>query len=251
MTVPPQFDMTGRVALVTGASRGIGRAIALGLGRAGAAVAVHCAGNVAAAQQAADKIDRSCVVQGDLSDERTPSQIVDQAAAALGPIDILVLNASIQIRQSLDQITLADARQQLQVNLLASLQLVQACLPGMVERRWGRILTIGSVQQQVPHPQMLVYAASKSAQLNICRNLARQVAASGVTVNNLAPGVIDTDRNSEALSTQANRQRVLERIPADSIGVADDCVGAALLMCSDAGRYITGADLLIDGGMAL
>ncbi|MEI8244298.1 MAG: SDR family oxidoreductase, partial [Lentisphaerota bacterium] len=118
------------------------------------------------------------------------------------------------------------------------------------ERKWGRVLSIGSVQQKKPHRDMLIYAATKAAQTNMVQNLAVQVAPFGVTVNNLAPGVIVTDRNSVQMSDQTICETVLKKIPAGFIGQSEDCVGAAVLLCSDAGRYITGQDFYVDGGMS-
>jgi NAD(P)-dependent dehydrogenase (short-subunit alcohol dehydrogenase family) len=116
----------------------------------------------------------------------------------------------------------------------------------MTERGWGRVLTIGSIQQFSPHPGMIVYAGSKAMQHNFAVNLARQVAGAGVTVNNLAPGVIATARNREQLVE--NAERLKTRIPVGRIGRPEDLVGAALLLCSDAGSYINGASVLVDGG---
>ena len=113
------------------------------------------------------------------------------------------------------------------------------------------MLMIGSVQQMVPHPEMALYAASKSALENLTRNLAKQLASSGVTANTLAPGVIDTDRNKQALGNETYLQQILAKIPAKRVGQPEDCVGAALMLCSDAGAYITGQTLFIDGGMSL
>ncbi len=121
----------------------------------------------------------------------------------------------------------------------------------MCERRWGRILAIGSVQQIRPHPEMAVYAATKSAQDNLIRNLARQLASHGVAVNSLAPGVINTDRNREALADHHYATQLVDHIPVGRIGEPTDCVGAALLMCSPAGEYITGQTIVVDGGMTL
>lgn len=113
------------------------------------------------------------------------------------------------------------------------------------------MLMIGSVQQSVPHPEMALYAASKAALENLTHNLAKQLAPSGITVNTLAPGVIDTDRNKQALGDNNYLQQVLAKIPARRVGQPEDCVGAALLLCSDAGAYITGQNLFVDGGMSL
>ena len=119
----------------------------------------------------------------------------------------------------------------------------------MAERGWGRILGIGSVQQVRPNPNLLIYAGLKSALSTMLRSLAKAYAARGVTANTLAPGLIDTDRNADLKQDPALYRSILDRIPAGAAGDAEDCVGAALLLCSDAGRYITGVDLLVDGGM--
>ena len=246
------FDVAGRTALVTGSSRGIGRAIALALAEYGADVAVHCARRVADAEEVAEKARgfgvRSLVVQADFAEAAGPPQLVEAVTQGLGTIDILVLNASIEERTPWAEITLESFQRQVEVNLRSTLQLFQLVVPGMVERGWGRVVTLGSIQQVKPSPVMLVYAGHKVAQLNMARNLALQVARSGVTVNNLAPGAILTERNAEPLSDPEHRARIEGRIPIGRLGAPDDLVGAALLLCSDAGRYITGADLFVDGG---
>lgn len=250
-----KFDLNGRGALVTGSARGIGRAIALGLAECGAAVAVH---GVAPNQMLNETLarvqvlsPRSGAVTGDLANPDCAERIVAEAAAALGTVDIVVINASIQIRKPWADVTQEEAEQQMQVNFHSTLRIIQAVVPAMRAKNWGRILTIGSIQQERPHPDMIVYAASKSAQLNLVRNLAKQLAPDNITVNNLAPGVIVTDRNTAALADESYAARVRDRIPMHSFGEADDCVGAAQLLCSNAGRYITGTDLVVDGGMHL
>ena len=250
-----QFNLTGRTALVTGSSRGIGRAMAVGLAEAGAVVAVHGIQPAAALEESLAEVralsPRSVAVTGDLGRPDVPARILHEAAAALGGIDILVANASIQIRKPWAEVTQEEAAQQMQANFHATLQMIQAAVPAMRAKKWGRILTIGSVQQQRPHPDMIVYAASKSAQESLVRNLAKQLGPDGITVNNLAPGVIVTDRNTAALADPAYAGRVRNAIPLHEFGAPSNCVGAALLLCSDAGRYITGVDLLVDGGMHL
>ena len=121
----------------------------------------------------------------------------------------------------------------------------------MKEKGWGRIVTIGSVQQIRSHVEMIVYSATKVAQVSMVKSLAPQFAPFGVTINNLAPGAIATPRNDEVLSNQAYLTLVESKIPAGYVGQPEDCAGAAILLCSDAGRYITGQDLFIDGGMSL
>lgn len=255
MSLNQIFGISGKTALVTGASRGIGQAIALGLAQAGANVAVHYVGNREKAADTAETIRglgvKSTTICGDLSHAGAPQKIYRDCAETLGAPDILVLNASVQLRKPWNQITPEVFDQQMHTNVRASLELMQLVMPRMIEKKWGRVLTIGSVQEAKPHPEMAVYAASKSAQESMVRNIAAQVAQYGVTVNNLAPGVIATDRNTEVLSNESYRQKVLNRIPMHRCGESTDCVGAALLFCSDAGRYITGASLLVDGGLHL
>lgn len=255
MEITELFSLRGRMALVTGSSRGIGRSIGLGLAAAGADVVFHGVSNPQAAAQAAAEAQgygvRAFAVQADLSTMDGVRELFAKALDLLGQIDILVPNVSIQLRVPWPEITRDQYELQMGVNFRSTFELIQLALPGMIERRWGRVMTVGSVQEVKPHAEMLIYAASKAAIANMVRNLAKQVAQHGVTVNNLAPGVFDTPRNADALSDPAYRQRVQDAIPVGFIAEPIDTVGAALLLCSEAGRYITGIDLLVDGGFAL
>lgn len=244
------FSLTGRTALITGSSRGIGAAMARGFAEAGARVAVHCAGRIDEATRIASEIG-GCAVQADLSAADGARRCWDGAVQGLGRIDILVCNASIQIPKPWLEATGEDFERQIQVNLRSTWELLRLAAPAMQERGWGRILTIGSVQEAKPNPAMQIYAASKNAQTALALALAKQLAPHGVTVNNLAPGVIDTDRTRERIVDEAYRQKVMTWIPAGRLGEPTDCVGAALLLCSDAGSYITGQNLFIDGGMGM
>ncbi len=249
------FSLEGRTALVTGSARGIGRAIARALAECGATVAVH-------GVRASDALDQSladvrafspqsAAVTGDLGEPGAAAKIVADAAAAVGAPDILVANASIQIRRPWLEISAEEALLQMQVNFHATLQLFQAAYPAMAARHWGRLISVGSVQEVRPHPEMPVYAASKAALENLVRNLARQAAPDGVTVNNLCPGVFATDRNAEALNNPVYAEQVRGKIPVRDFAQPEDAAGAALLLCSDAGRYITGVTLRVDGGMGV
>lgn len=255
MSTADPFSLNGRNALITGASRGIGRAIALGFARHGANVAIHYATRTedasAVAAEAAACGTKAITIAGDLADPAAPDRIYQSATDQFGRLDILVLNASVQFRENWQTITPEQFDQQISVNLRSSLRLMQLAIPPMQQRKWGRVLAIGSVQQVKPHRQMAVYAATKNAQLALVRNIAAQVAPDGVTVNNLAPGVIATERNAIAFEDPEMRPRILANIRVGFAGQPEDCVGAALLLCSDAGRYITGSDFLVDGGWSL
>ncbi len=199
------------------------------------------------AEEAAHKIPGGLPAREDLLDPAGPERLF----AATGPVDILVLNASVQYRTRWDEIPSTELARQLQLNFSSTLRLLQLYVPPMRQKGWGRVLCAGSVQQYKPHPEMAVYAATKAAQQNLVLNLAKQLAPFGITVNNLAPGVIDTPRNRQALADPAYAPRLLAGIPAGFAGEARDCAAGALLLCSEEGRYITGTDLLIDGGMHL
>jgi len=251
----PDFDLAGKHAVVTGSSRGIGRAIALALADAGADVAIHAAGSRDKAEATAEEVRRmgrrSVVVMADLSDGDAPRHIFDEVTSAFGSLDILVSNASVQIPESWTTVTREHFEQQVTVNWRSAFELIQKCLPPMMERGWGRVLTIGSVQELRPHPDMLIYAATKNAQTSMVHNFAKQVSHRGVTVNNLAPGVIGTDRSLERLEDAEYEKVVLSKIPVAKIGRPEDCAGTALLLCSNAGQYITGQNVFVDGGMSL
>ena len=238
-------------ALVTGSSRGIGRAIAVALAKDGYELIVHCAGNVAKAKETKAIIEeqggKADILVADLCDTDSVQKLLQE----IGNIDVLVLNASLQIRKKWIEIPLEECYQQLNCNFVASMMLIQAVVPYMKEQKWGRIVTIGSVQETKPHPDMLVYSASKAAQTNMVRSLSLQLASDGITVNNVAPGVIYTDRNAEALTDAEYAKTVMDSIPAGFYGQPEDCAGIVRLLCSEQGRYITGQNIYVDGGKSV
>lgn len=241
------FDLTGKKALVTGSTQGIGFAAAKCLSDFGATVFVNGASSEEKTAAAAAQIPGAVPVTVDLSSP----DCADKLYAVTGDIDILILNASVQYRRAWNAITDDEFDRQIAINLRASLKCIQKYAPHMQEQGWGRIITVGSVQQQKPHKDMLIYAATKAAQENMARNLAVQLAPFGITVNNIAPGVIETPRNTAVLSDAEGRRSVLARIPCGYAGQPADCAGQILLLCSEAGRYITGENIYIDGGMKL
>ena len=254
-SVLDRFRLTNRTALVTGARREIGRAIALALSGAGARLAIHHAGTEEEEADAASVVHEIEQSGGGARAFGQDFSLADaghrlaETVSAWSPIDILVLNASIEMPESYDSISRDRFDRQIAVNLRSPLELLQDLVPPMGQRGWGRVVTIGSVQQVRPHPQMMVYAGTKAAQLNWVWNLARQFGGQGVTVNNLAPGAILTARNREQMAVEG--EALVQRIPAGRLGQPDDLAGAALLLCSDAGAYINGVNLYVDGGRAI
>ena len=255
MEIKNLFSLKGKTALVTGGSQGIGKAISLVLAEYGANVVVNYRSGKALAEETYQEIKALGVecylLPCDLSSVDSAKTIARYLAGNMLEIDILVLNASVQFRKSWNEVTADEFELQLNTNLRASLFLIQELYPVMQKKGWGRILTIGSVQQLRPHQQMIAYAASKVAQLSMVKSLAPQFGSAGVTINNLAPGAIATGRNEEVLKDEQYKKNVETKIPLGFIGEASDCAAAALLLCSDAGRYITGQDIFVDGGMGL
>jgi NAD(P)-dependent dehydrogenase (short-subunit alcohol dehydrogenase family) len=251
MTGSP-WRLDGRVALLAGSGRGIGMAIAKALADAGARVAIN------GMEREGDElrgivagIPGAVALPLDLGAPGTGVLLAERATALLGPPDILVLGAAIQIEGDWDAATPDAMDAQWRVNLREALTLTQAVVPGMCERGWGRVLGIASVQHVKPHPQMMVYAALKAGLTNALRNLAKQIAPTGVTVNTIAPGAIATPRNADRLADPAQAATVHARIPMGRVGTAEECAAAALFLCSPAASYVTGVDLLVDGGLAL
>jgi len=254
-SVKQLFSLEGRRALVTGSARGIGRAVARALAEFGATVAVH---GVKASEALDESLagvrafsPASAAVTGDLAERGLARRLIADVTAAIGAPDIVVANASVQFRRPWLEVPEDEALLQMQVNFHATYQLFQAAYPSMAQQKWGRLISVGSVQEDRPHMEMPIYAASKSALENLVRNLAKQVGAAGVTVNNLCPGVFATDRNAEALNNPAYAEKVRNAIPVRDFAAPEDAAGAAVLLCSDAGRYITGTTLRVDGGMGI
>ena len=249
------FDLRGKKALVTGSSRGIGRAIALGLADYGADVIVHYTEQKETAEALSAQIRQkgrdSFAIGKNLMDSDCADVIWETLKNKIEGVDILILNASVQYKKPWTAFTLTDFDEQMAVNVRSGIMLIQKAVPYMKTKKWGRIITIGSVQEHKPHPDMLIYSASKAAQTMVVYSLAGQLAHDGITVNNIAPGVILTDRNQAAYDDVVYRSQVTGTIPMAFWGKPEDCVGAALLLCSDAGRYITGQSILVDGGKAL
>lgn len=255
MEIKKTFDLKGKTALVTGGSQGIGKAISLALAEYGAdLVIVYRRGNQLALETQGEilKIGVKCeLIQSDISEISSPKSICQFLEKKNIEIDILVLNASVQVRRPWNEVSPEEYDLQMNTNFRSSLFFIQEFFPTMQKKQWGRIVTIGSVQQLRPHQQMIVYSASKAAQVSMVRSLAPQFGKDSVTINNLAPGAIYTGRNDEVLQDATYKANVESKIPVGFIGEPSDCAATALLLCSEAGRYITGQDIFVDGGMGL
>ena len=237
-------DLKGRIALVTGSSRGIGRGIALAFAQAGAGVALNFMSRLAEAQAVESqilKLGRPCVsIQADVSIAGEVERLVSSAEARLGPIDILVNNAGISRPQAIEEITERDWDELIAANLKSCFLVTQAVLPGMRSRRWGRIVNLSSVAAQLggvvgPH-----YAASKAGMLGLTHYYARYLAAEGITVNSIAPALIETDM------VAANLRASSGNIPVGRLGSVDEVSDVAVLLARNG--YITGQTINVNGG---
>lgn len=238
-------------AFVTGSSRGIGKAIALRLAADGFEVVLHGVSESQHIKELKAAIEarggKAQIVTANLCNVEETKALAKQIA----DVDVLILNASVQYRTPWQEIGTDACYDQLNCNFVSSLLLIQAAVPHMKANGWGRVITVGSVQEAKPHPDMLIYSASKAAQTNMMQSLSLQLAKDGITVNNVAPGVIYTDRNVEALSDPVYAKKVTESIPVGFYGKPDDCAGIVSLLCSDEGRYITGQSIYVDGGKSI
>ncbi len=241
------FDLQGKTALVTGATQGIGFAIAEALAAHGAKVFVHGARDFEKCRAASERIAGSTPVTADL----TMPDCAEVLFAKTGEVDILVLNASIQYKKPWDAFTEEEFDSQMNCNLKASYFLMKKYAEGMKGRGFGRIVTLGSCNQYNQHPELSLYAVTKAAQYKLVKNIAPALAPFGVTVNNIAPGAIATPRNAEIFEDDLKRAAVEEKIPCGRFGTPMDIAPAVLLLCSEEGAYITGSEIVIDGGLSL
>jgi NAD(P)-dependent dehydrogenase (short-subunit alcohol dehydrogenase family) len=253
----------GRRVLITGASLGIGREVARLFVAEGATVAIHYSrqidemtGYAGAAAALVNDLQalspRSVGLDVDLSAPASGAQLVERASEALGGLDVLVVCASTQMRQRFAAITPESIGRHARVNFEASVEMLQAALPPMAAVGWGRVISIGSLNQYRPDPELAVYAAMKAAHHNLIRNLARVHAADGVTLNTVSPGLISTPRNAwrrENLHEWHDIERKAN--PMHRAGCPEEVAHMVLLLASDAGAFTTGADIPVDGGAHL
>ncbi len=243
------FDLENRRALVTGASGGIGGAVAAALHRRGATVALAGRDRAALEEHAAALGARAHVLTADLADPEAAGALAKAAGEAMGGIDILVNNAGIARDNLFVRLKDEDWQTVLDVNLTAGFRLARAALRGMMRSRWGRIVAITSIVGQTGNPGQANYAAAKAGMTGMTKALAAEVAARGITVNCIAPGFIDTAMTRGLGKDQT--ARLVERIPAGRLGSPADVAACAVFLASEEAAYITGQTLSVNGGMAM
>ena len=243
------FDLTGKTALVTGASGGIGGAIAEALHAAGAVVALSGT-RQAPLRTLADKLgERAHVVTANLGDAESVLALPKAAVEAMGSIDILVNNAGITRDNLFMRMSDDEWAQVLDVNLTSTFKLSRAVLRGMMKARWGRIVNITSVVGATGNPGQGNYAAAKAGVVGMSKSLAYEVASRGITVNCVAPGFIETPMTDKLTDDQ--KGKILTQIPAGRMGSAEEIAAAVLYLSSPEASYVTGATLHVNGGMAM
>ena len=233
--------------LVTGSTQGIGKAIAKRFVENGYSVIVHCSNDIEKAERIKNEIGADKAVICDLSDMEQVAEIKE----ATGAVDVLVINASVQYKQKWQDITDYEIEKQLNVNVVSTLKLIQTYYPDMKANGFGRIITIGSVNQYRQHPELSFYAATKCAVMSLVKNIAKEVAPFGVTVNNVSPGAILTPRNASVYEDEVAREKVESAIPVGRFGSPEEIAGVVVMLANDDGSYVTGADIRVDGGMSL
>ena len=245
-------DFKGKVALVTGASRGIGRAVAVALGRGGASVAMAYAGNDAAAAEARALVEqagaaRAVLLKFDVSDPAACARAVDEVVAGLGGLHILVNNAGIALDQLVMRQKDEEWRRTLDVNLGGAFYLIRAATRPMMKARSGSIVNLASVVGEMGNAGQAAYAATKAGLVGLTKSVARELASRNIRVNAVSPGFIDTDMT--AALPEAAKQKMAEMIPLGRLGSADDVAHAVAWLCSDQASYVTGEVLRVNGGM--
>ena len=254
MDHPSPFDLTGRTALITGSSRGIGKSLATGLAKAGAAVVLHgldparleATRKELAAEFGADKVG---AVSFDITSEEAVAAGVGEAEEASGPLDILVNNAGIQHRVPLLELELSDWNRVLATDLTSAFLVGREAARRMLDRKRGKIINIGSVQSDLARPTIGAYTAAKGGLRNLTRAMTAEWASHGLQINGIAPGYIHTEMTQVLVDDEAFNSWILGRTPAGRWGTVDDLSGPVTWLASEASNYVNGQTIFIDGGM--
>ena len=243
------FDLTGKCALVTGASGGIGGAIATALHGAGATVALSGTREEPLKALAAELGDRAHVLPCNLSDAEAVDALPKQAIEAMGELDILVNNAGITRDQLFMRMSDDEWQSVLDVNLTSTMRLCRGVMRPMMKARWGRIINISSIVGATGNPGQANYAASKAGMVGITKSIAYEVASRGITANAIAPGFIATAMTDKL--TDEQKEKINVQIPAARMGQPEEIAAAVLYLASPEAAYVTGATLHVNGGMAM
>lgn len=247
------FDLTDKVALVTGGSRGIGRAISLALAERGARVAVNYVSNAKAADEVVKHVQgcggQAVAVRGDVSEPEDARRLVEETVAGLGAIHILVNNAGLTRDDLLLRMSEESWDRVMAVNLRGAYLCTKAALRPMIRQRWGRIINIVSVAGLVGNPGQANYAAAKAGLIGFTKSVAKEVASRNVTANALAPGLVRTEMTSDL--TKAQEGAVLQLVPLGRVATPEEIAPAAVFLASEEAGYITGIVLAVDGGLVM
>ncbi len=247
------FDLTGRVALVTGGSRGIGRAISIALAAQGAKVGLNYVSNKEAADEAVHQITscggQALAIQGDVSSAADAKRIVEETRNAFDGLHILVNNAGLTADDLILRMSEDEWDRVMAVNLRGAYLCTKAALRGMVRQRWGRIINITSVAGLVGNPGQANYSAAKAGLIGFTKSVAKELASRSITANAIAPGLVATKMTSGL--TEGQEQAVLQVVPLGRVAKPEEIAPAAVFLASDEAGYITGSVLTIDGGLVM
>jgi glucose 1-dehydrogenase len=248
--------LEGKTALITGSSRGIGRGIALRFAQEGADIVINYVGSRQAAEEALADVEaagaRGVLLQADISSTVAVSQLIDDSVAAFGALDILVNNAGIEVHAPFWEVSEADFDKVMSVNVKGAFFATQAFVRYLRRSaRPGRVINISSVHEDLAFPNFAAYCASKGAMRMLARTLAVELGPLGITINNIAPGAIETPINTALLNDEAKLRSLLAQIPVGRLGQPSDVAGLAAYLASDDARYVSGATFFIDGGLSV
>lgn len=245
------FDLNGKIALVTGGSRGIGRAISLALAAHGARVVVNYASNEAAAADTVAQIgaEKATAIAGDVSDPTVAPRLVEDTIGAYGRIDILVNNAGVTADDLILRMSEEEWDRVLDTNLKGTFAVTKAAIRPMVRQRFGRIINVSSVAGIVGNAGQANYSAAKAGIIGFTKAIAKEVASRNITANVVAPGFVDTEMTAQL--TQAQRDEIMRMVAVGRTATPQDVAPAAVFLASDEAAYITGHVLTVDGGLVM